>query len=132
MGTVSQRLRAYNEATRRIAADYGALVIDFWGAAVFDDDVYWSSDRLHLSPVGHDLAARAALSAIGIGDASWRTPLPSVPPRTPAVRAVGHLRWAGGHFAPWIGRRLRGVSSGDGIEAKQPRLAPVVDRSRGL
>jgi hypothetical protein len=29
------------------------------------------------------------------------------------------------HLAPWIGRRLRGTSSGDQLEAKRPDLEPV-------
>lgn len=126
MGSVSDRLRAYNRATREVAEAQGALVVDFWGAAVFDDDRFWSSDRLHLSPAGHRLAVQAALEAVGASDDRWRSPAASTPPDAPPIRALGHLRWAGGHFAPWVGRRLRGVSSGDGIEPKRPDLAPIV------
>lgn len=125
MGTVSQRLWEYNAGTRRIAEQFGASVVDFWGAAVFDDDEFWSGDRLHLSPAGHALAARAALAALGFDDETWRTPRASVPPPSPFLRAAGNVSWAGGHFLPWIGRRLRGVSSGDGVTAKRPRLEPV-------
>jgi lysophospholipase L1-like esterase len=125
MGTVSQRLRAYNEATVEVAERHGAQVVDFWGAAVFDDDEFWSADRLHLSPAGHALAARAALSTLGLDDDSWRTPQPARRPMGPTARAASHLRWASGHFLPWIGRRVRGVSSGDGIVAKRPTFKPV-------
>ncbi len=125
MGTVSQRLWEYNAGTRRIAEQFGAVVVDFWGAAVFDDDEFWSPDRLHLSPSGHALAARAALATLGLDDETWRTPRASVSPPTPLVRAAENVAWAGGHFLPWIGRRLRGVSSGDGVTAKRPRLQPV-------
>lgn len=125
MGSVADRLRAYNEATHRIAVAHDAIVVDFWGAAVFDDDQFWSSDRLHLSPDGHQLAARAALEAVGLGDDSWRTPQASTPPVSLPMRGIGHTRWAAGHLAPWIGRRLRGVSSGDGVTPKRPLLSPV-------
>jgi len=33
--------------------------------------------------------------------------------------------WMGRHMAPWLLRRLRGVSSGDGRSAKRPELLPV-------
>ncbi|MDP9134623.1 MAG: SGNH/GDSL hydrolase family protein, partial [Actinomycetota bacterium] len=33
------------------------------------------------------------------------------------------------YMAPWILRRLRGRSSGDGLAAKRPELAPVEDVS---
>jgi hypothetical protein len=39
---------------------------------------------------------------------------------------VGDVRWVRRYFAPWVGRRLRGVSSGDGITAKHAELIDVV------
>jgi hypothetical protein len=39
---------------------------------------------------------------------------------------AGDLVWARRHLAPWVGRRLRGASSGDGMACKRPGLAPVV------
>jgi hypothetical protein len=33
-------------------------------------------------------------------------------------------RWARAHAAPWVGRRIRGRSSGDGIAPKRPQLLP--------
>ncbi|MEU3726519.1 SGNH/GDSL hydrolase family protein, partial [Streptomyces sp. NPDC031705] len=35
------------------------------------------------------------------------------------------LAWAAGFLGPWLGRRLRGASSGDGRSAKRPHLLPV-------
>jgi hypothetical protein len=35
------------------------------------------------------------------------------------------MLWAGRYLAPWLVRRLRGISSGDGIEPKRPTLGPV-------
>jgi hypothetical protein len=34
------------------------------------------------------------------------------------------MRWARVHAAPWLARRVRGVSSGDGIDPKRPELLP--------
>ena len=124
MGSVSGRIAAANRATRAIAEVHGCRVVDFWGCAAFDDDVYWDSDRLHLSPAGHELAARAVLEVLGEGDGSWRTPRAPAPVASLAARGAGHVRWAGRHFGPWIGRRLQGRSSGDGIVPKQPTWGP--------
>ena len=41
-------------------------------------------------------------------------------------RQVGDLRWLASHAAPWIGRRLRGRTAGDGREPKRPELLPVL------
>ncbi len=124
MGPVSKRIASANAATHAIADHYGCRVVDFWGVAAFDDDVFWDDDRLHLSPRGHELAARAALETLGLADDSWRTPGRSPEPAGVLSRATGHAAWVGRHFGPWVGRRLRGRSSGDGVVAKQPSWGP--------
>lgn len=124
MGSVSGRIAQANAATRAIAVEYGCRVVDFWGVAAFDDDVYWDEDRLHLSPRGHELAARAALETLGIGDDSWRTPGPLADPPGPLTRTSGHVTWLRRHFGPWMSRRVRGQSSGDGIVAKRTSWGP--------
>ena len=45
-------------------------------------------------------------------------------------KVAADARWARRHLGPWIGRRLRGVSSGDSIEPKRPDLEPVLAASR--
>lgn len=125
MGSVAGRIERANSATRAIAQEYGCRVVDFWGCAAFDDDSYWDEDRLHLSPRGHELAARAALDELGVGDDSWRTPVATPDPTSVVGRARGHAAWAGKHFGPWLGRRLRGRSSGDGLTPKRPEWGPA-------
>lgn len=124
MGSVSRRIARVNSATRAIAERYGCRVVDFWGCAAFDDDRYWDDDRLHLSPAGHVLAARAALEELGLGDDSWRTPQSPPDPPSALRRARGHADWAARHFGPWMARRLQGRSSGDGLVAKRAVWGP--------
>lgn len=124
MGSVAQRIAATNAATQAIAREYDCYLVDFWGCAVFDSDEYWDADRLHLTPAGHELAACAALEALGVGDDTWRTPGPLVATGGPMARAIGHGRWARHHLGPWVMRRVRGHSSGDGVVAKRPELTP--------
>jgi len=124
MGSVSSRIGTANAATHAIADRYGCRVVDFWGCAVFDDDRYWDEDRLHLSPAGHELAARAALETVGLGGDSWRTPQPAATQPPALMRAGHHAAWTARHLGPWIARRARGRSSGDGVVAKQPHWGP--------
>ena len=35
------------------------------------------------------------------------------------------VRWARVHAAPWVARRVRGVSAGDGVNPKRPELVPL-------
>jgi lysophospholipase L1-like esterase len=79
----------------------------------FHDRRYWSDDRLHLNPLGHERVAAIILSALGVA-----TPMPEpgdpAPPRT--IRT--ELAYTARHLAPWVGRRIVRKSSGDGREPK--------------
>ncbi len=118
MSVVTQRMASYRSAILAIAQQYGCFVVDFWNVAAFDDDSQWDSDRLHLSPSGHQRAAAAALHALGLADESWRTPGVQTPPRSLPLRIAGNASWLSGHLTPWVARRIKGTSSGDGIEPK--------------
>lgn len=125
MGLIRDRIRSLNSAVHAIADVHGCRVVDFWGAAVFDDDRVWDSDRLHLSPAGHQVASHAVLEVLGLADSSWRTPA-ALEPRAGSVRRMAsHVGWAQRHAGPWVGRRLRGASSGDDITPKNPEWTVV-------
>ena len=122
LGRIADRLSGLRSATLAIAEKYGCIVVDFWGVAVYDDERLWSADRLHLSALGHRVTSEAVLAALGLGDDRWREPI-SAPPRTPFVRRrVQDVGWFAGHAGPWLARRARGISSGAGIEPKDPQL----------
>ena len=108
------------------AGSHGVVVVDLFGARVFDDPRMWAEDRLHLSPEGHRRVAEAVLQALGAEPSfDWRAELPPAAP-TPWLRARRQdLRWARVYLVPWIGRRLRGKSSGDGRPAKRPEPLPL-------
>ena len=65
--------------------------------------------------------ASAAAQALGLPDtdASWTVAFPDpLRRRAPHTHAI----WFGRYFTPWLIRRLRGRSSGDGRVAKRPTL----------
>jgi hypothetical protein len=39
---------------------------------------------------------------------------------------LADVRWVRRYLAPWVGRRLRGASSGDGLSPKHLELVDVV------
>ena len=122
LARIADRMGGLRSATLAIADKYGCIVVDFWGVAVYDDERLWSSDRLHLSPLGHRVTSEAVLSALGLGDERWREPI-SAPPRTRFTRRRrDDVAWFAGHAGPWLARRARGVSSGAGIQPKDPQL----------
>jgi uncharacterized protein (DUF952 family)/lysophospholipase L1-like esterase len=123
---LAPRVAAYNERIRAVAAAHEAIVVDFAAHGVGTDRRIWSPDRIHANPYGHSLIAAAFADALGLAGADhWRVPLPPSAPAARFRRAATEARWLGRDVAPWMLRRLRGRSSGDGITAKRPRLLPV-------
>ena len=125
MAPVAARIQAYNSAVRDIAVHHGCHLVDFWGVAAYDDPGLWDEDWLHLSPRGHELTVRVALEALGLGDDSWRTP-PVPGPQPPLLHRMREgARWTTHHLVPWVVRRARGESSGDGVGPKDPAWVRV-------
>jgi lysophospholipase L1-like esterase len=124
---VRARLNEYNDAIRAAGARSGAIVVDIAAVPVSRDPRLWSPDRLHASPLGHERIAAALAHALGIDgtDGSWAEPLPTAPRRPRHALVTAELIWAQRYFTPWVVRRLRGRSSGDGRAAKRPSLSPV-------
>lgn len=126
MARVQTRLADYREVTYEIADRYAATVVDFWDQSVFNDPRFWSEDRLHLNSVGHERVSLAVLDALQHPAATtWWDPLPQVTPQPVWVRTGRHVSWAGHHLVPWLGRRMAGRSSGDGIQPKRTTCSPV-------
>ena len=119
---VATRFAAFNANVREVSARHETLLVDLDAVAALADRRFWYADRLHLNPEGHKRVAAAVLSTLGqdTGD-WWRQPLPAASHRR--LRSVGtDVLWAKNYLAPWVWRRVRGVSSGDGRFAKDPEL----------
>lgn len=110
-----------------IARRQGALVLDLWGMRALQDRRMWAPDRIHLTALGHAWVAAQALDLLGAGPADADRPaaLEPEPPRSRPEAWRDDVQWVRAHLAPWVGRRLRGRSSGDGITPKRPLPAPV-------
>ena len=123
---LAPKVAAYNDRIRAVAAAHDAVVVDFAARGVGTDLRIWSSDRIHANPYGHSLIAAAFADSLGVtGFDHWQVPLPAGAPTGRVRRGATELRWLGRDVAPWMLRRLRGRSSGDGITAKRPQLLPV-------
>lgn len=119
---VRSRVVALNLAVTAASRIGGAGRLPEPPMAVFGDRRAWSEDRLHLGALGHQRLADGVAATLGRPVPDWSAPLPGAPaPRT----ASGEVAWWRTHAGPWLGRRLRGRSSGDGRSAKRPALAPV-------
>ena len=119
------RVHALNAAVAQVAERHGCFAVDLFDARVFDDPRLWSADRLHLSAEGHARVAAAYLQSLGFGDDAWREPLPAQDAAQWWQRRADDAAWVRSHLGPWLGRRVRGQSSGLGVAAKRPDLTPV-------
>ncbi|MEU1472670.1 SGNH/GDSL hydrolase family protein [Streptomyces sp. NPDC005761] len=124
---VRARVSELNVLIRAAAARHGVAVAEIAHHPVATDPRLWSIDRLHASPLGHARIAAAVAHAIGLprSDDTWTHPLPLQVLPTGWQSAGAELRWAAAFLGPWLGRRLRGRSSGDGRTAKRPDLLPL-------
>ena len=123
---VRGRVRAFNDVLRSIAARRGLVLVDLGERGVVDPRL-WSVDRLHANSLGHQRITDAIAEALGL--APDFDPWEPLPPAERVARRVALAReaaWVGRHMTPWVVRRVRRRSSGDGVVAKRPTLSPVV------
>lgn len=114
------KVAIFNELLRGLAAEHGALVADQWSLKAIQHADLWCDDRLHLNPYGHHEVARMVLKTLGVpNDLEPRRPEP-LPPLSWREARAEDLHWTREHLTPWVMRRLRGVSSGDLVQAKRP------------
>ncbi|WP_019813107.1 SGNH/GDSL hydrolase family protein [Saccharomonospora saliphila] len=123
------RTAIYNEHVRLIAARHGARLVDMWALRALRDRRVWSDDRIHLNTHGHTLIAAAVLDVLRIDHDLAAVDLGPRPTPSSRRERAENLRWAREHVWPWINRRLRGTSSGDGLTPKRPDLRPVTPAS---
>jgi len=120
LGRVRGKVAIYNENLRAIASRHDLVVADMWALRELKDPRMWAPDRLHFSPIGHNTIARMVLDALGVdNDLEPYSPEP-LPPRPWRQARVDDIGWAREYLVPWVIRRIRHQSSGDGISPKRP------------
>ena len=124
-GKLRGRSAIYNELVREVADRHGARIVDFWRFDEYRDLRMWDWDRLHMSTPGHQNMAIRVLQTLGVEHHIVMDPLGPELPTDRASQREADRRWRREFLVPWVGRRLRGTSSGDGITAKRPTLAPI-------
>ncbi len=125
-GALRGRFAVYNELVREIAADRGLLLLDYWRMREYRDPRMWEFDRIHMSSSGHLRMAIAVLDLLGVPHSLVAEELGPAPAIPPAEQRAINRRWRREFAYPWISRRVRGVSSGDGLPPKYPTLTRPV------
>jgi lysophospholipase L1-like esterase len=120
LGRMRGKVAIYNENLRAVASRHDLVVADMWALRELSDPRMWAPDRLHFSPIGHHTVARMVLQALNVeNDLEPYTPEP-LPSRRWRQARVEDIGWAREYLVPWVIRRIRHQSSGDGISPKRP------------
>jgi lysophospholipase L1-like esterase len=116
-----QRFSNFNENVRRVAAKYPVILFEAKNAEFLNDRRFLAFDRLHMNSEGHRRLANAVLQGLDFEfDPNWKVPLDPAKKKNKVVRFVLNFIWIITFVIPWIWRRIRGKSSGDGRIAKYP------------
>ena len=120
------RFAIYNELLREIVERRDLLLVDFWRLREFSDRRMWEFDRMHLAPEGHHQMAVRVAETLGVEHGLAHTTWGPAEKLSPGARRKDDRRWVTREAAPWIGRRLRGVSRGDDLSPRFPDWVEVL------
>ena len=114
-----QRFSAFNENIRMVASKYPAILFEGKKAEFLNTKAFLAFDRLHMNAEGHKRLANAVLEGLGLTfDPNWKVVPPLENPQSKWKKYLSNIAWICVFVLPWIWRRLRGKSSGDGRKAK--------------
>jgi hypothetical protein len=121
------RVLQMNAVIRAAAVRHDFRLVDLYAAESMSDPDVWSPDRVHGSPAGHALFVAAAAEALNLPGSNHDWAISSADAVTPGFRSrvYSQAMWTQNLLMPWVWRHLRGLSSGNGRDAKRPRLQPV-------
>jgi len=122
LGRIRGKVAIYNENLHAVAKRHDAIVADMWALRELTDPRMWAPDRLHFSPIGHQTIARMVLDALNVSHDLEPFEAEPMPRQSWRQARIDDIGWAREHFAPWILRRLRRESSGDGVVPKRPEF----------
>jgi len=113
------RFSNFNENVRAAAAKYPVILFEGRQAEFLNTRKFLAFDRLHMNTEGHYRLANLVLESLGYEfDPNWKIPPEPDKPKNRLVRVISNISWILVFVLPWIWRRVRGTSSGDGRSAK--------------
>jgi lysophospholipase L1-like esterase len=125
------RVSKLNAIIRSEAARRDVLLVDFEEYPVAVDPRLWFDDRLHGNTLGHIRVAAALAWRLGIAgaDERWTEAVgEELTPRRPRERLSSDLDWTLHYLAPWLGKGVRRIPAGLGIQRKRP-IPTIVPKS---
>lgn len=125
MGRIRGKVAIYNENVHAVALRHDAVVADLWSLRDLTQRSMWAEDRLHFSPTGHHTITAMVMETLNVPHELVPFEPKSAGTRTWRQARVEDVHWAREHLMPWVLRRLRRQSSGDGRSPKRPLAEPM-------
>lgn len=119
---IANRASRLSAMLERIAIECGVRIIDVHGIESFQNLSYWAEDMVHFSGHGHVKVANSAAQVLGLTHRMPEAGHDEMHAPSRSLRAT--LAWVCVHVLPFIGRKIRGVTSGDGLQPKHSNLVP--------
>lgn len=113
---MARRAKIMTKLIEGVAAEYGIPVLDMFRMDEFAKLEYWCDDMVHFSGHGHIKIANKAANLLGLDYNHAESHEEDMD--KPNRNLLHTVRWWVLHVMPFIGRRIRGASSGDGLEPK--------------
>ena len=120
-----RRNHAYNDGVRRIAAKYGATLIDYWTFDGYRDRRMWSADRLHLSKAGHKKLAARVLDELAVHHSIKAKKFTPLEARSTVRWLTDQALWVRDWVVPLLHRKIRRVTLGDWMKPRWPHPVEV-------
>ena len=122
---LAKRSASMTQLIEETANEFGVPVLDVFRIEKFNDLCFWAEDMVHFSGYGHMRIANKAAELLGL---SYRfEEEEEFEMLGPGRSFLDTIRWVWVYVLPFIGRRLRGASSGDGLEPKHPQFTIYSD-----
>lgn len=102
-----------------VADEFDVPVLDVYGIKDFEQLVFWAQDMVHFSGHGHIKIANQAAQILNL---NYR--YPEVQPSVITRSALETVKWVTRDVIPFFDRKLKGVTSGDGMQPKHLELRP--------
>lgn len=123
----ARRVAVYNSEIRRIAAQTGCMLLDLEAQPAISDLDMWADDKVHFRSKGHRFVAYRAAEALGVPYADELASLDSAFHDDDEPNPRG---WVRRDALPWLWRRMRGRTAGDGLTAKHSDYVEIVRSAR--
>lgn len=114
------RAERFSEMIEDVAAELEIPVLDIYGIESFEQLMFWAEDMVHFSGYGHIKVANQAAKLL---DLRYRYPELEEQELTKISRGlVETVTWVGRDVIPFFQRKIKSITSGDGLDPKHLKL----------